>query len=118
MLIPPRGKLLITPPPSPTPTPPDESNLLSARGQDEGEGLLRLIGEKNVKGETEKRPWQQLRPRPSMRRPRPRRVDKLAGGAPFVAIHPPTSLEHAADMRHVDNFVLLSEEAEWHTLVF
>lgn len=52
-LIPPSGKLLIT---SPPPAPPDESNLLSARGQDEGEGLLRSIGEKNVKGETEKRP--------------------------------------------------------------
>lgn len=56
-LIPPRGKLLITSPPQP---PSDESNLLSAWGQDEGEGLLCLIGEKNVKGETEKRPWQQL----------------------------------------------------------
>lgn len=88
MLIPPRGKLLIT---SAPPAPPDESNLLSAWGQDEGEGLLRLIGEKNVKGETEKRPWQQLRSG-SMRRFGPPWFDKRAGGTPFVAIHPPTSL--------------------------
>ena len=87
-LIPPRGKLLIT---SPPPTPPDESNLLSAWGQDEGEGLLRLIGDKNVKGETEKGPWQQLWSA-SMRRFGPPRLDKLAGGTPFVAIDPPTSL--------------------------
>lgn len=85
-LIPPRGKLLIT---SPPPTPPDESNLLSAWGQDEG--LLRLIGEKNVKGETEKRPWQQLWSG-SMRRFGPPWFDKLAGGTPFVVLHPPTSL--------------------------
>ncbi|CAB1455451.1 unnamed protein product [Pleuronectes platessa] len=31
--------------------PGEESNLLSARGQDEGEGSLRFMGEKNVKGQ-------------------------------------------------------------------
>lgn len=54
-LIPPKGKLLITSSPSLPPR-------LSARGQDEGRPCL--IGQKNVKGETEKRPWKQPFPDP------------------------------------------------------
>lgn len=80
-----RGKLLITPPP---PFLLLQTRAISFQREDRMRASLRLIGEKNVKGETEKEALTAAvsgrRGGASIRRFGPRPFDKLAGGAALL----------------------------------